>query len=51
MYFIVVCTCGFPIGHIWRKYIFAKLLTHSIHAQEALKLLEEIQNTFADDFE
>jgi hypothetical protein len=46
MYFVIVCTCGFPIGHIWRKYILAKLLTNTKYASEVSGLMADIEKDF-----
>lgn len=51
MYFVVVCTCGFPIGHIWRKYLLAKLLTDTKYTKEVAELLADVQKAFEEDYE
>ena len=51
MYFVIVCACGFPVGHLWRKYILAKLLTNTENAIDISTIMADIEKTFQDDWE
>lgn len=51
MFFVVVCPCGCPIGSLWRRYMLAKMLSFSKHAEEMGALVARLERVFEKDFE
>ncbi len=51
MFFVVVCSCGSPVGVLWRRYMLAKMLSFTKHTEEMAGLLEAIEKVYKGEFE
>lgn len=50
MYFPVSCSCGRPLGHLFRLYTLAVLFSYQTNYEEFIEYVRQLKTAYGDQF-